>query len=65
MARVCYGCIGKLYWADKVEDVEIVILVPCASSIVNQELSFVTVFVDWDLGTGVNEKKDTGDPSLE
>ena len=25
----------------------------------------VTVFVDQDLGTGVNEKKDAGDPSLE
>ena len=25
----------------------------------------VTVFIDWDLGTGVNEKRDTGDPSLE
>ena len=25
----------------------------------------VTVFVDQDLGTGVDEKKDTGDPSLE
>ena len=25
----------------------------------------VTVFVDWDLGTGVNEKKDAGDPSLK
>ena len=24
----------------------------------------VTVFVDWDLGTGVDEKKDAGDPSL-
>ena len=23
------------------------------------------VFVDWDLGTGVDEKKDAGDPSLE
>ena len=23
------------------------------------------VFVDPDMGTGVNEKKDTGDPSLE
>ena len=22
-------------------------------------------FVDWDLGTGVNEKRDAGDPSLE
>ena len=25
----------------------------------------VTVFVDWDLGTGVDEKRDAGDPSLE
>ena len=25
----------------------------------------VTVFVDRDLGTGVDEKKDGGDPSLE
>ena len=25
----------------------------------------VTVFVDWDLGTGVDEKKEAGDPSLE
>ena len=25
----------------------------------------VTVFVDWDLGTGVDEKKDAGDPSLK
>ena len=25
----------------------------------------VTVFVDWDLGTGVDEKKDAGDPSRE
>ena len=25
----------------------------------------VTVFVDWDLGTGVNKKRDVGDPSLE
>ena len=25
----------------------------------------VTVFVDQDLGTGVDEKKDAGDPSLE
>ena len=23
------------------------------------------VFVDWDLGTGVNEKRDAGDPSLK
>ena len=23
------------------------------------------VFIDWDLGTGVDEKRDTGDPSLE
>ena len=23
------------------------------------------VFVDWDLGTGVDEKRDAGDPSLE
>ena len=27
--------------------------------------NFVTVFVDQDLGTGVNGKRDTGDPSLE
>ena len=25
----------------------------------------VTVFVDWDLGTGVDEEKDAGDPSLK
>ena len=25
----------------------------------------VMVFVDWDLGTGVDEKRDAGDPSLE
>ena len=25
----------------------------------------VPVFVDWDLGTGVEEKKDAGDPSLK
>ena len=25
----------------------------------------VTVFVDWDLGTGVDEKREAGDPSLE
>ena len=25
----------------------------------------VTIFVDWDLGTGVDEKKEAGDPSLE
>ena len=25
----------------------------------------VTIFVDRDLGTGVNEKKDTGNPSLK
>ena len=25
----------------------------------------VTVFVDWDLGTGVDQKKDAGDPSLK
>ena len=25
----------------------------------------VTVFIDQDLGTGVDEKKDAGDPSLE
>ena len=25
----------------------------------------VMVLVDWDLGTGVDEKKDTGDPSLK
>ena len=25
----------------------------------------VTVFVDWDLRTGVNEKKEAGDPSLK
>ena len=25
----------------------------------------VTVFVDQDLGTGVDEKKEAGDPSLE
>ena len=25
----------------------------------------VTVFVDWNQGTGVGKKKDTGDPSLE
>ena len=25
----------------------------------------VTVFVDWDLGTEVDEKKEAGDPSLE
>ena len=25
----------------------------------------VTVFEDWDLGTGVDEKKDAGDPSLK
>ena len=24
-----------------------------------------TVFIDWDLGTGVNQKRDAGDPSLE
>ena len=23
------------------------------------------VFVDWDLGTGVDEKRDAGDPSLK
>ena len=28
-------------------------------------MPLVTVFVDQDLGTGVDEKKDTGDPSLE
>ena len=28
-------------------------------------LCLVTVFVDWDLGTGVNKKRDAGDPSLE
>ena len=28
------------------------------------EDSAVTVFVDQDLGTGVNEKKEAGDPSL-
>ena len=27
--------------------------------------SHVTVFVDWDVGTGVSEKRDAGDPSLE
>ena len=27
--------------------------------------NFVTVFVDQDLGTGVDGKRDTGDPSLE
>ena len=25
----------------------------------------VMVFVDWDMGTGVDKKRDTGDPSLE
>ena len=25
----------------------------------------VTIFVDWDLGTGVDEKQDSGDPILE
>ena len=28
-------------------------------------VGFVTVFVDWDLGTGVDEKRDAGDPSLK
>ena len=32
---------------------------------VEMEDSAVTVFVDQDLGTGVNEKKEAGDPSLE
>ena len=27
--------------------------------------SDVIVFGDWDLGTGVNKKKDTGNPSLK
>ena len=30
-----------------------------------KKIFIVTVFVDWDLGTGVDEKREAGDPSLE
>ena len=30
-----------------------------------KKIFIVTVFIDWDLGTGVNEKREAGDPSLE
>ena len=32
---------------------------------VDVNTAIVTVFVDQDLGTGVDEKRDAGDPSLE
>lgn len=41
VACVCCVCIGRFYWGDEVEDGKIVILVPCTSTIVNQELSII------------------------